>query len=229
VDKARDKIRSLTSRLSDAGLDIEVRVSAGDPAHGLLALATESRVDAVVCGTHGKSVLTQLFSGSVSEEIAVEADVPTMLVRYDLLRTREEPAAFARGFGKQVLLPTDFSSTSGRALTAALALPKGAIGMLYFLHVLDGGLSGEKLERAREGAGFHLDNLCKMAAESGVTARGIVRQGDPVRAILQEAAERRTTGIIVGTRGQNVLQQAMLGSTSMTLIRQASCPVLIVP
>ncbi len=41
--------------------------------------------------------------------------------------------------------------------------------------------------------------------------------------------ERRATGVIVGNRGRNALQEAMLGSVSMTLLRQASCPVLVVP
>lgn len=230
VDKAREDVRALTPRLAQAGLEVEVRVGTGDPAQGLLALATESHVSAVVCGTHGRGIISKLFAGSVSEEIAVEANVPTMLVRFDLLRTREgDPASFARDFGKSVLLPTDFSSSSTRALMSILELPKGAVGMLYLMHVLDGGLHGAALERARDGAGFELDNLRKMAEQAGVAARCIVKQGPALRTIMQEANERRVTGIVVGTRGQNPLQEAVLGSTSMTLVRQASAPVLIVP
>jgi len=229
VDKAREDVRALTPRLADAGLDVEVRVGTGDPAQGLLALATESHVSAVVCGTHGRGIISKLFAGSVSEEIAVEANVPTMLVRFDLLRTRDDCASFARDFGKSLLLPTDFSSSSTRALMSILELPKGAVGMLYLMHVLDAGLHGAALERAREGAGFELDNLRKMAEQAGVQARCVVKQGPALRTIMQEANERRVTGIVVGTRGQNPLQEAVLGSTSMTLVRQASAPVLIVP
>lgn len=230
VDKAREDIRALASRLTDAGLDVEIRVSTGDATHALLALATESHVNAVVCGTHGRGIISKLFAGSVSEEIAVQANVPTMLARFDLLRTREgDPASFARDFGKQVLLPTDFSSSSTRALMHVLELPKGAVSMLYLMHVLDPNLSGDALERAREGAGFELDNLRKMAEQAGITARCVVKQGPALRTILQEANERRVTGIVVGTRGQNPLQEAVLGSTSMTLVRQASAPVIIVP
>ncbi|MCG2806996.1 MAG: universal stress protein [Actinomycetota bacterium] len=229
VDKACDDIRALTGRLVEAGLDVETRVGTGDPAQGLLALATESYVAAVVCGTHGRGIISKLISGSVAEEIAVEANVPTMLVRFDLLRTREEPSSFARDFGKQVLLPIDFSSSSTRALMSVLELPRGSVGMLYLMHVLDPGLHGGPLERAREGAGFQLDNLRKIAEDAGVQARCVVKQGPALRSILQEANERRVTGIVVGTRGQNPLQEAVLGSTSMAIVRQASAPVLIVP
>ena len=46
---------------------------------------------------------------------------------------------------------------------------------------------------------------------------------------LREAEERQATGILVGSRGPNPLQEVVLGSVSLTLMRQASCPVMIVP
>lgn len=230
ADKARDDIRALTPRLTDAGLEVEVRVTTGDPAHCLLALARETNVDVAVVGTHGKGIISKLFTGgSVSETIAVEAEVPTMLVRFDLLATRAEPASFARDFGKQVLLPVDFSESSKRALMAALELPKGALNMVYILHVLEAGLSGERLAKAEDEAEAAAGEMRAVADEKGVATRCVIRQGEPARVILQEANERRSTGVIVGTRGHNMLQEAMLGSTSLTLVRQASCPVMIVP
>lgn len=229
VDKARDGVHELATGLLDCGLDVEVRVGTGDAAAGLIGIATETHVDAVVCGTHGKGLLTKLISGSVSEQIAVEANIPTLLVRYDLLGTKDDPADFARAFGRSLLLPTDFSSSASRALMAALEMQPSAIGTLYLLHVLDKNLNGDRLAKAEAGAEFQLANLRKIAQENKITAREVIRQGGPKRTILREANERRATGIIVGTSGQNVLQEAVLGSTSMTLIRQASCPVMIVP
>lgn len=229
VDKVRDQIRELARPLVECGLDIEVRIGTGDPTAGLIGIATETHVDAVIAGTHGAGIITKLFAGSISERIAVEANVPTMLIRYGLLRTKDDPAEFARAFGRSLLLPTDFSASSVRALMAALELPSASIGTLYLMHILDKSLSGEKLRKAEDGAEFQLANQRKMVEEQKVTARCVIKQGDSKRAVLQEADLRRVTGIIVGTRGQNALQEAMLGSTSMTLVRQASCPVLIVP
>ena len=229
VDKARDDVHELAAGLLDCGLDVEVRVGTGDPAAGLIGIAAETHVDAVVCGTHGKGLLTKLISGSVSEQIAVEANIPTLLVRYDLLGTKDDPADFARAFARSLLLPTDFSSAASRALMAALEMQPSAVGTLYLLHVLDKNLAGDRLAKAEAGAEFQLANLRKIAEENKVTARAVIRQGGPKRTILREANERRATGIIAGTSGQNVLQEAVLGSTSMTLIRQASCPVMIVP
>ncbi len=229
IDKVRDQIRKTSRPLSDCGLDVEVRIGTGDPTHGLIGIATEAHVDAVIAGTHGAGIITKLFVGSVSEQIAVEANVPTMLIRYDLLRTKDDPAEFARSFGRSLLLPTDFSASSVRALMAALELPPRAIGTIYLMHILDKSLSGDKLQKAEHGAEFQLANQRKMVEEQKLSARCVIKQGESKRLVLQEADQRRVTGIIVGTRGQNALQEAMVGSTSMTLVRQASCPVLIVP
>jgi nucleotide-binding universal stress UspA family protein len=229
VDRARERIQAMASGLADAGLQVETRIGTGDAARELVALATEAHVDAVIAGSHGKSLLTKLISGSVSEQIAVESNAPTMLVRYNLLKTRDVPGSFATDFGKQVILGTDFSASSTRALMAVLELPKGSVNMLYIVHSIDPSLAGDKLRRTREGAEFQMANMRKMAEDAGVPARCVLREQEPRRAILQEANERRVTGIIVGSRGQSPLREALVGSVSMTLIRQASCPVMIVP
>jgi nucleotide-binding universal stress UspA family protein len=229
VDRARERIREMVGPLTEAGLQVEVRVGTGDPGRELLALASEAHVDGVIAGTHGRNLISKLIGGSVSEQIAMEAEAPTMLVRYNLLRNRDEPADLARSFGKQLILASDFSASSTRALMAVLELPRGSVGMLYLLHAVDPGLSGEKLRRAREGAEFQLETMRTMAEGAGVPARSVVREDEPKRAVLREANERRVSGIVIGSRGQNPLQEAFLGSTSMTLTRQASCPVMIVP
>jgi nucleotide-binding universal stress UspA family protein len=229
VDTARDKVRALQTGLVDAGLEVEVRVATGDVTDTLLSIASESHVDLVVAGTHGKGVLNKLIQGSVSEDIVQSSQVPTMMVRYDLLRAASHPRDVAEGFGRSVLLPTDFSSSSMRALLSVFEMPSKSVGTLYLLHVIEERLSGEKARKAEEGAEFQLRNMVSMAAEHGVSARPVIKKGDAKRTIMQEANERRVSGMVVGSRGANPLQEVMLGSVSLTLMRQASCPVIIVP
>ena len=229
VDTARDKVRTLQEGLVDAGLEVEVRVATGDVTDTLLSIASESHVDLVVAGTHGKGVLTKLIKGSVSEDIVQSSQVPTMMVRYDVLRSAAHPREVAEGFGRSILLPTDFSSSSMRALMSVFEMLPKSVGTLYLLHVGEEGLSADKARKAEEGAEFQLRNMVGMAAEHGVSARPVIKVGDPKRVILQEANERRVSGMVVGSRGPNPLQEVMLGSVSLTLMRQASCPVIIVP
>lgn len=229
LDEVRDRLREYAAQLTSAGLKVEVRVPTGDPFDTIVALATESGVDAIVCGSHAKGLMSQLVAGSVSERLLRDAPVPMLLVRFDLIKNQDDPTALLKRFGEKVLMPTDFSLSASHAFTAAMELPAGLIKTLYLMHVVDPGLTGEKLRRAEEGAEFHLRNLQAMAQQKGISASVVVRKGDPQREILAELDERRATGVITGTRGRNAIQEALMGSVSMTLLRQASCPVMIVP
>ena len=229
VDKSLEQLREMSQPLRDAGIDVEVRVATGNPSHQIVALAAENNVAALVCGTHGKAVITKFFSGSVSEDLVTSGEAPTMLARYDLMRNAADPAELSRRFGRTLVFPTDFSASSTRALLALCGLPKTAIGTVFVLHVLDSGLDDAKRAKAEAGADFELKNVVAMLAEKGISAKCVIRTGDPKREVLREIDERRATGVITGTRGRAMLSEAVLGSVSMTLMRQASCPVVIVP
>ncbi len=229
VDEARERIREYVAELETVGLGVEVRVATGDPVDELGALAAETRADGVVYGSHAKTVVDQLLAGSVSERLLRDATLPHLVVRFDLLRNQADPADLLRRFGEKVVLPTDFSLSASRAFTRAVEMPPGALKHLFLLHAIDPALTGEKLRRAQEGAEFQLRNLQAMCAQQSVTASISTRLDTPVHAILWEIQHRAATGVIAGTRGRNAVQEMLLGSVSMTLLRQASCPVLIVP
>lgn len=229
IDRTCAKLAKRATILASANLHVETRVPTGDPACELMALACETGSDLVAIGTHGKAQFDALVSGSVSETLLRETSIPTLFVRFALLHGARDCGQLARGFGSRLLLPTDFSGSATRALMAVLELPPGSIQTLYLIHVLSPELSGRKLARAEEGAAFALGELAETARQAGVSATTIVRRGEPHRAVLAEVNERRPTGVACGRRGRTALAGAVLGSVSLTLMRQASCPVLVVP
>jgi nucleotide-binding universal stress UspA family protein len=229
IEVARDRMRTATKPLSDAGLDVEVRIPTGDAEHALLALATEGHVDAVVCGSSGKSLEDRLAHGSVSEALASTSGIPALTVRYDLLRAVSDPAALARGFGRLMLVPTDFSGTAARALNVALSVPKRSVGTIRLLHVLAEAKDVAKAMQQETGAEFQLRNLVAIAKERGLSATPVIGHGTAEKAILNEADASRVSSVVIGSRGRTPYQESIMGSVSMTLMRQAPCPVLIVP
>jgi nucleotide-binding universal stress UspA family protein len=229
IDAARDRMRDATKPLVDAGFDVEVRMPTGDPERELLALATESHLDAVVCGTTGKSLADRMLSGSVSERLATSSGIPALTVRYDLLRGVSEPAALARTFARMMLVPTDFSGTAARALNFALTLPKKAVGTIRLLHVLPEAKDAGRAMQNETGAEFQLRNLAAIAKERGLGATPVIGHGPAEKAILHEIDASGVTGVVIGSRGRTPMQEVLMGSVSMTLMRQAPCPVLIVP
>jgi nucleotide-binding universal stress UspA family protein len=229
LDVARERMRTATKPLTDAGFDVEVRLPTGDPERELLALATESHIDAVVCGTSGKTLADRMLSGSVSERLASSSGIPALTVRHDLLHGVADPAALARGFGRMMLVPTDFSGTAARALNVALSIPKKAVGTIRILHILPQAKDAGRAMQQETGADFQLRNLVAIAKERGLSATPVIGHGVPERAILGEIDASGVTGVVIGSRGRTPLQEVLMGSVSMTLMRQAPCPVLIVP
>lgn len=229
IDVARDRMRTATRPLAAAGLDVEVRILTGDPEQELLTLATEGHMDAVVAGSSGKSLEDRLAHGSVSEALASTSGIPALTVRYELLRGTTDPAALARGFGRMMIVPTDFSGTAARALNVALSIPKRAVGTIRLLHVLAEAKDAGDAMKQETGAEFQLRNLVAIAKERGLSATPVIGHGSAERSILAEVAASGATGVVIGSRGRTPYQESIMGSVSMTLMRQAPCPVLIVP
>jgi nucleotide-binding universal stress UspA family protein len=56
----------------------------------------------------------------------------------------------------------------------------------------------------------------------------VFERGDPVGKLL-EAAEMGVDLLVLGSRGFGPVMRLLIGSVSSHVIRQASCPVLVVP
>jgi len=63
---------------------VEHRVAEGDPAQEVLRLSQALSCDLVVMGTHGKTGLGRLLTGSVAEEVLRKARCPVLVVRTPL-------------------------------------------------------------------------------------------------------------------------------------------------
>ena len=229
VDRAREKLRDVAAQLAAAGIETEVRVVTGVPADAMIALACDTAVDAIVSGSHGKTTLDRLVGGSVSEDLMASADRSSLFCRFSLMRNVADPADLARGYGRVVVLPTDFSDSSMRAMQAVIDLGRSVVGALYLLHVIDRSLSGDALDAAEAEARSELANMVETVAREGIAVRSAIRHGEPGQEVLRELDERRASGVVTGSRGRGAWTEAVLGSVSLTLLRQASCPVLVVP
>lgn len=224
VERARTRLLEMVERSgSTCGMDVEVRVVIGSVFRELTALAHETRVDVVCCGTEGKSFVDYLFSGSISEDLALKGDLRTMTVRYELLDSVESARALAENFARRLVVPTDFSASAMRAFLSAFSRPKEAIGEVHLLHVV-----GEDADRTS--VEEQLKGLASMAAsEYGVEVVTAVRDGDPPDAVLAYVREIGASGLITGRTGRGALGRALVGSVSLRLIQEAPCPVVVQP
>ena len=77
----------------------------------------------------------------------------------------------------------------------------------------------------------HRRFLASMVRRSGVSnpEAYIVKIGSPVEQIVKAAREIQADLIVIGTRGRTGLKHAFIGSTAEGVVRQAHCPVWVVP
>jgi len=65
--------------------------------------------------------------------------------------------------------------------------------------------------------------------ESGIDTKGILTQGSIVDVILRKAKQLKIDIIIVGTHGHGGVHHMIFGSVSEGVLRNTSCPVLVIP
>ncbi|MDQ1335486.1 MAG: hypothetical protein QG552_2436, partial [Thermodesulfobacteriota bacterium] len=61
-----------------------------------------------------------------------------------------------------------------------------------------------------------------------ITDEILVRIGNPVEVILEQAEKSNCDLVVMGSRGHGVLADAVIGSVSRRVLRQCKKPVLIV-
>jgi nucleotide-binding universal stress UspA family protein len=223
VGRARERLREMIAPFEGCGMEIETRVVTGSIYREIMALANQVHVDVILCGTEGKSFVDYLFSGSVSEDIALKGHERTMTVRYSLLESTEDTGRLAREFAHRLVVPTDFSSSALRALLSAFERPVRALGTLHVLHVLGP-------DEERTDAEAQMRAMVALAEEHGVDYVAEIREAPSVGdAVLDYVEEVDATGVITGRRGLSQFERGLLGSVSMRLLQDAPCPVVIQP
>ena len=75
------------------------------------------------------------------------------------------------------------------------------------------------------------EDAIDMLRKAGIVASADVRQGSPVRAIMEAVALHEADLIVMGGRAQRRanVAEALLGSVSAAVLRHANCPVFVVP
>ena len=213
------------------GATLTADVVVGAPAESIVAYADSAKPDLLVMGTRGMSGLRHLMLGSVTEAVLREAACPVLAI---------PPGAGPNPMFpfRRVLCATDFSAASFGALRTAASLTTDAIGDVIVLHVIDDADENE-LFMARP-YDVHRHTL-EREAQVEVSLRQVVERaffgspqppslrmtrGRPDTEILRMAAAMQADLIVMGVTGQNDLHSRVFGSTTNSVIRAASCPVL---
>jgi len=135
-----------------------------------------------------------------------------------------------------ILLATDFSSGSEKALHYALNLARRFSATLYLVHVVtpdplhpgNSAAARRQIEDAwREGQQF-TTRLIVSGDLKDIQDRLFVVRGELWPSLDEIVRDKKIDLMVVGTRGRGGLIKMLLGSTAEEIFRQSPCPVLTV-
>ncbi len=209
---------------------------APDADAAILDQVAERAADLLVLGTHGRSGFKRLVLGSVAERLLRKSPCPTLIVPP---RAPDIPAATPVQF-RQIVCAIDFSEPSRLAAAQAILLTRQTGAHLTLLHVIG---TPPELDADTTASDFNVDHV-RAAAEAQAlrclrelvprdvhmtgTIGTAVEEGEPYRWILQRATDVHADLIVMGVRGRNATDLTVFGSTANHVVREATCPVLIV-
>ena len=137
---------------------------------------------------------------------------------------------------RNILLATDFSDCSARALNYALGIASRYAAKLHLFHCIDpvpyNMVGPDAVETAYEAAWRDMrqldSGLRSGGLEKSVEVKLLVEAAD-LPTILPEIVRELDIGLIVaGTHGRTGLKKLVLGSVAEIVVDHASCPVLTV-
>ena len=143
---------------------------------------------------------------------------------------------------KSILVPTDFSQHSDKAVETAIDLAGKLKAKVFLLHVIDEGLQqcvemyclsdGVMKQMEREGRSTSQllleQELAKFPDTAGVDISFDIRKGYPSEEIVNDQKERAVDLIVIASHGRTGILKTIMGSTADKVLKNASCPVLLV-
>lgn len=219
-ERARDRLDSVVKAARDVVpddlVDLETRVVTGSPTHVLETSTTHD--DILVLTREHVTVLSRLVHGSVSRD----------LLRRGLCAAVVVPAAWQpTAFPGRVVVGVDRSAGSLQALAwAASESERRRVPLVPVLvrSILDGGLVPQSADADRADLERWVERL------HGVPdIRPQVLAGEAGQVLVHLAAADDL--VVVGRTGAGAsgLADRLLGSTSLHVVRHASCPVVVTP
>jgi universal stress protein A len=144
---------------------------------------------------------------------------------------------------KNILVPTDFSEYSDKALKQALDIAKDYNSQVYLLHVIGEHtiqtveeysidveiikqLDDQLLSNAKEKMQKELEKYNK-SAMAEIKIIPVIRNGVPYEEILREADDKKVDLIVIASLGKTGLKKYFLGGVAQNVLKGSKCPVLL--
>lgn len=203
-ERAEEYLQTLAA--SFEGTEVETICRVGPASATICQEATRHRCELVIFAPHGHSGVERWLFGSVAEEVAHQSPCPVLL-----MKGASQPVF------QRILVPTDGSLLSNSVCRQLSRFAPQPVEVTL-LHCLDDPPPEKPVRLALEAC---------LAGRPGWRLR--FEQGNPAKAILNQAVDSKIDLIAMATHAGGALKTLWKGSVTEYVARQAHCPVLVFP
>jgi nucleotide-binding universal stress UspA family protein len=229
VARDRQRLVELRERMNGDVHVIQALIE-GDADSGLCTAAHETGSELLVVGTHGYTGLNWFLLGSVAQRVIRMADVDVLVAR----NRRGSSDGYHR-----VLVGTDFSPSSSRALDRAvqLAAPDAQIDVVHFYHHAP---HRELYDAVRAAVGADLNEammgeltasgqsfIAERSRPGGPTVRFYAVADAPLPGLIHWLERQPFDLVALGSHGRRGFRRFLLGSVAEAVAMRAPCSTLI--
>jgi universal stress protein A len=142
---------------------------------------------------------------------------------------------------KKILVPTDFSDYSDKALQKAIDIAKQHNSTIYLFHVIgivqqcaiDYCLDNQVVEELEKRSAHSSTEMMKAQVNKIGDAGSVkiitdVKKGIPYEEILKEQEKRKIDLIVIASHGKTGLLHYLMGSVAEKVVKGAKCTVVLV-
>lgn len=226
VATARAELEEQARALRAEGAQAEAQVIAGDPADGVLRVASTVRPDLIAMSTHGRSGPSRWIRGSTAERILRGSPFPTLIANAKSVDPK------AARFGR-IVVALDGSDQASSILPQVVEIAKlydSEVILLNAVETLVGDFSpGDLAVAAWNDAEAYLEReRAKLEDELPATKLRIkVVPGPAAAAIVDAAADLGADLLALTTHGRTGASRWLWGSVAEQVVRHAPCPLLV--
>jgi nucleotide-binding universal stress UspA family protein len=193
----------------------------GSPSDAIQSAGQANNIDLLVLSSHGRHGLAKLALGSVAEWAIRRLEYP-VLVAGPLCVKAFRPI-------RSIVLATDFSPESLRSVHYASSLAQDYNATLTVMNVLSHASAPEEQSQNELNSMKKLRELLPSSCGDECTLQYQVRTGEIALAVMEVAREGKAGLIVLGARRRSVLADHAPRNKLSAIIRNAHCPVLVVP
>lgn len=202
----------------------QLHVEYGNPADVILEVAHRTKSDLIVLGGKEPQTSARYVSDSVAHSVISHAKSSVLVCQRVKMST--------------VLCAIDGSDSSAKALRFAQDLCRHFSASLSLLNVIPhcdfNPLGMDEKEIAKQEKAFKISEINRInqfLAEFDFTDTPVTKhflRGKPSRVILNMAEDTNCDLLVIGHKGQSLLQHIMIGSTAEKILRYVPCSLLVV-